>query len=325
MFRTEPLAALGEGLKQGVPEKVMQQALTDNPVFTEESILFAIEAITSELLDKEKLEEWINRYPPKEIKGEKIALIMAGNIPLVGISDLICVVALGGTPLIKPSSKDRALMGWVVEVLKENGVDTEPLNDNSVPDAVIATGSDASTTVFKQKYGHLPLLTRGTRTSAAIITGDTTANDLRKLWTDAFMHSSLGCRNISHLLLKNGTDITSVANIWGTIPFGNKFILNNYRQKKALSEMSGQIFTDCGYVIFRESDKLDASLGEITYSYYKDNEQLQAFLSANRDRLQCIVGEGYVPFGQAQRPTLYDWADGVDTIDFLIGAVYRTR
>lgn len=317
MPNTNALTNLGLQLQQGVPNGVLRQAIADNPIFTEESIRFALDAIVSKMLDKETL----SLYPNKSIKGKKIAIIMAGNIPLVGISDLLCVVLLDGTPLVKPSSKDKALMEWVIGLLSENGVAIESLNDNSLPDAVIATGSDATNVIFKQKYGHLPLLVRGSRTSVGVISQTPTAKDAQNLWTDVFMHSSLGCRNIAHLLVKRGVDITPIIDVWRGISFHNQHITNNYRQKKALLEMTGKPFIDCGYVILRESPSFGASIGEVTYSYYENDDELKSLLTASADSLQCVVGEGYIPFGQAQRPALTDWADGIDTVEFLAGQI----
>lgn len=313
MPNTEALTNLGLRLQQGVPKGILRQAITDNHIFTEESIRFAIDAIASKMLDKATL----SQYTDKSIKEKRIAVIMAGNIPLVGISDLICVVLLDGTPLIKPSSKDKALMEWVISILIENGVAVEGFDDNSLPDAVIATGSDATNVVFKQKYGHLPLLVRGSRTSVGVLSQIPTPTEASDLWTDVFQHSSLGCRNVSHLFIKRGVEIAPIIEIWSNRSFNNQHITNNYRQKKAILKMTGQSFIDCGYVLLRESVLFGASIGEVTYSFYESDSELEALLSQNTDSLQCIVGEGYIPFGQAQCPTLTDWADGIDTIEFL--------
>lgn len=312
------LVNLALRLKQGVPHEVLRQALTDNPIFTEESIRYAIDAIACEMLSK------LPGYA-QTIRGKKIAIIMAGNIPLVGISDLICVVLLNGTPLVKPSSKDKALMNWVIDILKEDGVEIEPLYANSLPDAVIATGSDASNVIFREKYGHLPLLVRGSRTSVGVLSKTPTSEESRKLWIDAFQHASLGCRNITHLVIKRGVELTPIFNEWRAIPFNNQHISNNYRQKKAILALTGKPFLDGSYFLMRESPAFGASIGEITYSYYDEESELTAFLSENKNAIQCIVGEGHIPFGQAQRPTLTDWADGIDTIDFLMRTVDRTR
>lgn len=321
MPNTEALTNLGLTLRQGVPKEVLRQAIADNPIFTEESIRFAIDAIVVKMLD----EETLSLYPNKSINGKKIAVIMAGNIPLVGISDLICVVLLNGTPLVKPSSKDKALMEWVINILKQKGVQIDRLDDNFLPDAVIATGNDTTNVVFKQKYGHLPLLVRGSRTSVGIISKTPTPTEAKELWTDVFMHSSLGCRNISHLLLKKGVKIAPIIDIWRAISFNNQYIINSYRQKKAIFEMTDKPFIDCRYALLSESASFGASIGEVTYSYYENDNDLQSFLSANADSLQCVVGEGYIAFGQAQRPALNDWADGIDTVAFLMRTVDGTR
>ncbi|MEG2122055.1 MAG: hypothetical protein RRZ64_08375, partial [Rikenellaceae bacterium] len=207
MFNIEPIILLNKAFKQGVPQDVINQAIEDNTWFTKDNIRFAINAISSEMLDREKLNVWIGKYSNKGLKGKRIALIMAGNIPLVGIFDLLCVIILNGIPIVKFSSKDKALMGWVVKVLQENGVEIETLNDNSKIDVVIATGSDSSNLIFKQKYGSLPLLTRGSRTSIAIIPNPLTQQEAVGLWIDVFQYFGLGCRNVSHLLIKRGVSI----------------------------------------------------------------------------------------------------------------------
>lgn len=319
MPNTEALINLGLKLQQGVPKEVLKQAITDNPIFTEESIRFAIEAVASKMFDKKTL----SYYTDKSIKGKKIAIIMAGNIPLVGIADLICVVLLDGTPLVKPSSKDKALMDWVIGLFRENGISVESFDDNSLPDAVIATGSDATNVIFKQKYGHLPLLVRGSRTSVAMLSKTPSIEDMKNLWTDVFQHASLGCRNVSHLFLKKEVEIAALLEAWRSISCNNEYIINNYRSKKAILEMTGKSFIDCGYALLRESVSFNASLGEITYSYYENDHELQSLLSENANTIQCIVGEGEIPFGQAQRPAFNDWADGIDTVEFLMRTVDR--
>ncbi|MEG1936320.1 MAG: hypothetical protein RR132_02130 [Rikenellaceae bacterium] len=323
MFNIEPIILLNKAFKQGVPQDVINQAIEDNTWFTKDNIRFAINAISSEMLDREKLNVWIGKYSNKGLKGKRIALIMAGNIPLVGIFDLLCVIILNGIPIVKFSSKDKALMGWVVKVLQENGVEIETLNDNSKIDVVIATGSDSSNLIFKQKYGSLPLLTRGSRTSIAIIPNPLTQQEAVGLWIDVFQYFGLGCRNVSHLLIKRGVSINSIAEHWLGKTINNQHFTNSYTQKKAIMSITNAPFIDCGCFLFRESNILDASMGEITYSYYENEKEKNEFLSNHKDELQCIVAEEHIPFGAAQRPTLNDWADGIDTIKFLMSFVDR--
>jgi acyl-CoA reductase-like NAD-dependent aldehyde dehydrogenase len=250
---------------------------------------------------------------------------MAGNIPLVGFFDMLCVVCAGQECLIKPSSKDSILMRYVVGLLHDisTEISVRELGEGEMPDAVIATGSDNTNRYFRSMYGNIPALLRGNRASAAILDGRESADELRGLASDIFSYSGLGCRNVSHLLVPEDYDVDTLAAIlsdWHTDV--NPKYVNNFRQRAALLEMEGDKFIRGRFFILRDDDDFPASISEITYHRYKTSDEAVKWLSANSYGLQCVVGHArtdypVIGFGEAQRPGLNDYADNVDTMSFL--------
>lgn len=293
-------------LKHGIPPEVMRRAEEENHFFTSENIERAVRAITSDLLTGE--------VPVGEPRYKRCAVIMAGNIPLVGFADMMCCVKVGVDTYIKPSSKDRVLMEWMVEKLCEFGVrNLFYWNDNIEVDAVIATGSNNANRYFELRFGTLPAVRRSSRSSVAVIDGDETLDEMDALWHDIFDYYGLGCRSVSHLFIPEGYDTTSLFERLSRTKVENRHYMNAYRQTKTLKIMNGEPFFDGGFFVASKGSTLTPSLGEITYSYVTPT-----IVDENREKLQCVVGHGFVKFGESQHPKLDDWADGINLFDFLI-------
>ena len=314
----DTLTQLGERLGS-LPDAVLRHAIEQNPWYTPASIRAAIEAICTEMLRRDRLEAWLRPYSVPIAKPKQVLIILAGNLPLVGFFDLLCVLVSGHRCLVKPSSKDRVLTEYIIREL--HALDpTLPvaLYDGSTsPDAVIATGSDNTNRYFRAQYPSIPTLLRGSRQSVAVLTGDETAEELRGLEEDIWLHNGLGCRNVSMLWFKRGMEFPHISP--RTI---HEKYRNNYRQTKALLEMTGEAFIDLDGAVALCKGEFPHALSALSYAYYDTASEVEQWLIAHDRELQCVVGRGVrhprrVDFGRAQHPALTDYPDAVDVIAFL--------
>ncbi len=304
-----------------------------NPWFTAEQVSMALYRL-SEMLAPEQLLPWLESYPELDTrpgKGMEIGVVMAGNIPLVGFHDMMCVLACGCSFTGKLSSSDKLLPPAVAKMIQD--IDRETAGRiklvNELPgsvDAVIATGSDNSARYFEYYYSGTPKIIRGNRNSAAVLSGTETASELRMLGEDVFSYYGLGCRNVSFLLLPEGFNPESLARQWKRYDsvLDNQKYLNNYKYQKARLFAGGDSFIDTGNALLIESASTASPVSVINYMHYKERDGAAAFLRLNENRLQCVVGkpgtlEGVklLPFGGSQRPGPADYADGIDTIGFI--------
>lgn len=298
---------------------IIEEAVEANNWFSRADICRSVEAIRSQMLCKSKFEEWMATYPTLPCHStRRIAIIMAGNIPLVGFSDLLCTLAAGHEAWIKPSSKDRVLMEYMCKILKE----IEPLipiyiHDNSITyDAIIATGGREANLYFESKFQGIKRLCRNNRHSIAVLSQDNTEEQMQLLSEDIYQYSGLGCRNVSMIFAPKGTNV----NLPGFEV--NQKYRNNYLQTKALLTISGKEFIDNGTSIIIRSKEFPQHLSAISIFEYESLEEVAKWISKHENELQCIVTQilshpRQVNFGEAQHPTLFDYADGVDTMKFL--------
>ena len=319
--RIETLAALGDRLKEfgQTPETqaVIRRAAAENGWFLPDEIIRAVEILRCEMLDASKLERWAASCP-RNPHPKTVLIVMAGNIPLVGFFDLLCVVAGGHACRIKPSGKDSVLMTHVVDLLRE--IDpTLPIgvwDGVTAPDAVIATGSDNANRYFRTMFAGVPALLRGSRHSVAVLSGKETPADLAALEEDLFAYSGLGCRNVSLLFLPQGLEPRL------EMPQVNAKYRNNYLQQKALLEMQGTPFVDLGSAVLVEQLAFPNALSRIACTHYDSLEEVAEWLAEHDDELQCVVTECLphsrrAAFGQAQSPSLTDYPDDRDVIAWL--------
>lgn len=294
-------------LEFGVPTQVMEHAEKENHFFTRDNVVRAVQAIANDLLS--------SPIPEIQPRYKSCAVIMAGNIPLVGFADMMCCVVSGVDTYIKPSSKDRVLMGWVVEKLHEFGSTNLFYWNESIPvECVIATGSNNANRYFERQFGALPMVKRGSRSSVAVIDGHESDEEIMALWHDLFDYFGLGCRSVSHLFIPQDYDVEPLFKKLATRTLNNPHFINAYRQVRAMKRMTNEPFFDGGFFVAAQGSSLTPSLGELTYSYFDTQ-----VLDENRDLLQCIVGHNYIKFGESQHPSMADWADGINLYDFLEG------
>ncbi|WDF80508.1 acyl-CoA reductase [Mucilaginibacter sp. KACC 22773] len=301
-----------------------------NAWFTPESVLQAVTAI-GKMLNEDDLKTWLAKYNlENDAPGKKVGLILAGNIPLVGFHDVLCVLASGNHALIKASSQDARLIKTVLERLVAIDVSfdsqfsfVERLADFN---AVIATGSNNSSRYFDYYFGKVPNIIRKNRNSIALLTGDETAEQLFNLGHDIFDYYGLGCRNVSKLLVPKDYNF----NFFFESIEDHKAIIhhhkynNNYDYNKSIYLVNSDKHLDNGFLMVKEDDRLASPLAVLYFSYYDDLAQAQELLQKQSDNIQCIVTNAtinvasqVVSFGQSQHPALWDYADGIDTMEFL--------
>ncbi len=293
-----------------------------NGWFTKENVLQSLKALGIQLTE-ENLLNWISNYrygsSPK-----RIGVIMAGNIPLVGFHDFLCVLLSGNNVVTKLSSDDNTLLPALAEQLIQYAPTLKERIQFSFGklgeiDAIIATGSDNSTKYFEQYFGHYPHLFRKNRTSIAVLTGNETKEELTALGKDIFSYFGLGCRNVSHLLIPKGFDLNRFFEAiveYHPIVNHHKYA-NNYDYNKAVYLMNLMELLDNNFMLLRESDELFSPLSMVHYQYYTSQEEVETYLNSNKENIQAIVGHQFIPFGEAQAPKLDDYADGVDVMKWL--------
>lgn len=302
-----------------VTRAVMNAACRANGWFTPAEVRRAVGAIARDMLNREKLETWLADYPAVPVVApRRVLVVMAGNIPLVGFFDLLCTVVSGHRCLIKPSAKDSVLMEYIVALLRDID-DSAPVEfyDGASPvDAVIATGSDNANRYFRARYAGIPSLLRGSRQSAAVLSGDETPEQLAGLADDIWAYSGLGCRSVSLLFLPEGYEPTL------QMPPVNDKYKNNYLQVRALLAMQGHPFLDLGAAVAVEQRAFPTALSQISYTHYKTPDEVAGWLAVHDDELQCVVTECLphsrrAAFGCAQSPALTDYPDNRDVIAWL--------
>lgn len=313
--------ALGERLRgfgnDAISREVMGRAMAQNLWFTECDIKRAVDAICREMLDDAKLAKWLSHYTPASVP-QRVAIIMAGNIPLVGFFDLLCVLCSGHQAYVKPSSKDRILMEYIIDTLRDidAGVAIYTYNAEDKYDMAIATGGDEANAYFRQHFEGTRCLLRGSRHSVAVLDGAESDEEMQGLLCDITSYSGLGCRSVSMLFIPEGYDIALPKCV-----ADNPKLRNNIAQRRALYTLQHRPYTDYGAFLAVEGTVFSSSLAEVTLCRYSNLEDVKRWIAEHRDELQCVVSHmdiaGCVPFGRAQYPALTDYADGVDTMQFL--------
>jgi hypothetical protein len=308
---------------------LFRQAENQNAWFTQRSMEQALDGIRV-MLDPQALERWLAAYTSLDPTSPKqIGLMLSGNIPAVGFHDLLSVLISGHTACIKLSSQDAALPLWLIQELKRieprfsDRIQVEDMLKNK--QAYIATGSDNSARYFNYYFGKYPHLIRSNRTSIAILQGDESTADLQALGKDIFDYFGLGCRNVSKVFVKNQgqlTDLLDALESFSWVGNHHKYF-NNYEYNKSIFLVNRTPHLDNGFLLLKESTELVSPIGVLFYEIFSEAQQLKAKLKDLDAKIQCVVGNpvmdlaGIIPFGQTQCPQPWDYADGVDTLQFL--------
>lgn len=299
-------------------QEAIRRACAANGWFTPREVVRAVSEIRDRMLRPEELDRWLAHYPAFGTAPRRVLVVMAGNIPLVGFFDLLCVVAAGHVCLVKPSSKDRVLIEYVVELLRtiDPAAAVAFYREGEPVDAVIATGGDNAVRYFRMRYAGLRTLLRGHRQSVAVLSGRETAAQLAALADDIWAYSGLGCRNVSLVWVPEGCDFAP------QVPAVNPKYRNNYLRERALLTMTERPFVDLGAAVVVEQREFPAALSRIACARYRSPDEVEAWLAEHDAELQCVVSECVdhsrrVGFGCAQSPGLTDYPDDRDTMAWL--------
>lgn len=331
--RIDAFVALGRYLASS--DEQLQAAIfaagQQNPWFTEANVRLALDAI-SELLTADRLESWLAPYPFDGDIDKTVGLVLAGNIPLVGFHDILCTLCAGFNAQIKPSGDDRVLITHVVDKLAEIAPAFKSkialVDQLKAFDLTIATGSDNSARYFTYYFGRKPHIIRKNRNSVAVLTGEESAESFRGLGHDIFDYFGMGCRSVSKLFVPSGYDIAAFFE--GIQPFADVILnhryANNYDYYKSIFLINGDDHRDNGFLLVKPDERSASPLSVLYLEEYASTDKLTDRLMQLAPGLQCVVST--VPLaiptpvilpGLAQRPALDDYADGVNTLDFLAG------
>lgn len=307
--------------------EILLKAEAQNGWFTAQNIEFALKS-WSEALTEDNLKFWTSALHTENTTPRTVAIIMAGNIPLVGFHDFISVLISGHNVLVKLSSNDKVLLPFIADYLiqlnpefKERITFADGRLENF--DAVIATGSNNTARYFDYYFGKHPHIIRRNRNSVAVLTGKETKEELELLANDIFQYFGLGCRNVSKLYVPEDYSFDAffeAAYTWKDIIHNHKYI-NNYDYNKAVYLMDNLSLLDNEFLLLKEDAAFYSPIAVLFYERYSSLENLRKELKIQTDNIQCVVSnsgiENEVPFGDAQKPKLWDYADGINTLEFL--------
>ncbi len=321
--RIELADNLGKYMLSGSEEwlAIQERAARSNTWFTLSDIETASVNIATGFLQKEKLEKWAAQYQmPSEAK--TVGIVMAGNIPLVGFHDFLCGFISGHKLMLKLSSKDNLLIThllnklieWAPQVAEQVQV-AEMLKGC---DAYIATGSNNTARYFEQYFGKYPNIIRKNRTSVAVLDGTETELELNDLAKDVFTYFGLGCRNVSQLCVPLQYDFSKLLDVFKSYEslIGHHKFKNNYDYYLAIYLLNKIPYLTNGSILLRENDMPFSPVAVLHYRYYNDKETLMNELKSSNE-IQCVLGRDALKFGTTQTPSLSDYADGIDTMQFL--------
>ncbi len=325
----------GEGNPVAAAEplrKEADEAFRYNGWFTKDFVYHALNAL-GESLREEKLQKWVANYELGTKTShflKTVGVVMAGNVPAVGFHDFLSVLISGHRVLARLSSEDNKLMPAIANLL----LDIEPGFEEFISftkeqlknfDAIIATGSNNTSRYFEYYFGKYPHIIRKNRNGIAVLTGEETEKQLRSLADDVFLYYGLGCRNVAKLFVPENYNFDLLVDILSSRKdvIENHKYFNNYEYNKAIFLVNKRDHFDTGNLLMVEDEKFASSVGVLHYEYYTNQAGLRNYLMVNREQVQCVVSgaaflDNTVDFGRSQSPELWDYADGVDTLAFLL-------
>ena len=300
-----------------------EKAESNNAWFSRKMIRLSMESWAKNL-SEDNIDKWMSKYDVPSSINKNVLIICAGNLPLVGFHDIVCCILLNINTQVKLSKNDNVLIPAILNVLYL--FDSE-LQDrikicNEKPDNynyVIATGSNNSNRYFEYYFGKFPHIFRKNRTSIAVVHSEISNGQLKSLSHDMLQYYGLGCRSVTKLYLPEKFSLDRIYNSvfnYKDLINHNKY-MNNYDYNRSIFLMGKKLFFDNGFLILKEDKSLFSPISVVNFEYYSSMETLEKELNVLSNEIQCRVGEGGIPFGTAQKPELWDYADGVDTIDFL--------
>lgn len=323
--RLQELKALLNKENEEIQEFV-RLAEIKNRWFSQDHCWQMIEAIKSNYLDAEKLDNWLSDYSLNPVD-KQLGIITAGNIPMVGFHDVLCAFVVNAPTHIKLSSKDEALMKYLIKQLQSLDItwNAEIIERLQNFDAVIATGSDNTNRYFEQYFRKVPNILRTNRNSLAILTGKETPQEFDLLASDVLSYFGLGCRNVSKIFVPKDFDIITLFPHFDLFQeyVNHNLFKDNYDYNRTLLLMNLDKHLANDFLIVKEDESLHSRLATVHYSFYEDLNEVQDYIIEHHEDLQVVVSAPTdlwksVGFGQAQQPGLADYADHVDTVEFLL-------
>jgi hypothetical protein len=337
--RISALVKIGEAIERVVrhqPSTAAEQRLMEvigicknsNGWFTPDFVQHRLTQISTTLRGA-VLEKWVSNYELKNGAPKNILCVLAGNIPLAGFDDLLAVLITNHRFVGKLSSDDKVLFPAVLALITETAPEFEPQISIAAAkvkdvDAVIATGSNNTARYFEYYFGKYPHIIRKNRNSIAVLTGDESVEELAKLGDDVFTYYGLGCRNVTKLFVPQGFHLNLLFESWvdrGESLMNNTKYMNNYEYHRTLFLLNSEQFLDNNFFIVKEDVQLISPPGVLYFEYYDTIEEVKKYIARNKEQIQIVVGNSKevaeVPLGNAQLTMPWDYADGVDTLDFL--------
>ncbi|WP_396153683.1 acyl-CoA reductase [Flavobacterium sp.] len=299
-----------------------------NNWFTPDNVYFSISS-WAEALTENNINQWLSAYTFIEKEPKNVGLILAGNIPLVGFHDFLTVLISGNNVLVKTSSKDDYLIKFLAKYLialdnrfNEKITFVEDKLENY--DAVIATGSNNTARYFEYYFKDKPSIIRKSRNSVAVLTGEETPEEMTLLSEDVFRYFGLGCRNVSKIFVPKNYNFDAFFNgmyAQKDVIYYEKYA-NNYDYNKAVFLMSNFQLLDNEFLTIKEDTSHASPISSVFYEYYEDINEVKTRLNQDAEMIQCVVSNGSIEnsvyFGNTQKPNLWDYADNIDTMQFLI-------
>ncbi len=306
----------------------LETAHHHNGWFTKENLIHALTS-WSKVLSAKNLNRWLSQYELAQNNPKRVALILAGNIPMVGFHDLLTVLVTGNTAVVKLSSNDTLLLPVLMDYLTDLNPDFKNkiyfTKDRLLDfDAVLATGSNNTARYFEYYFGKKPNIIRKNRNSIAVLSGKESDAELAALGEDIFRYYGLGCRSVSKLLVPKGYSFDAFFSAMyphNEIIHQHKYA-NNYDYNKAVYLMSEFKFLDNGFLMLKEDEHYASPIATVFYEEYESLAAVKLKIENDRESIQCVVANGLFPdeigFGKTQTPELWDYADGIDTVEFLL-------
>ena len=324
--RIQALAGLGQYILENNEnwQQAVEKSERQNAWFTAGFIQLAARQIAHSFLQQPILEQWAGQYElaTSNSSPKKVGIVMAGNIPLVGFHDFLCVFISGHRAIIKASSKDDVLIKHLAAQL----IAAYPAAQDYIVfadmlkncDAYIATGSNNSAGYFDYYFGKYPNLIRRNRTSVAILTGNETPEELERLADDVYLYFGLGCRNVTHMYVPEEYDFIPLLRAFDKYNYlaDHHKYKNNYDYNLAIYILDKQFYMSNPSLLLVENDNHFSPIAQLNYSFYTDRKGLASQLETDHS-IQCIVGRDHIPYGQSQLPGISNYADGADTLQFL--------
>jgi hypothetical protein len=325
--RKELLVRLGNYMqsKDEDWQQAKDKAFLENRWFIPEFLELSVNNIAQNFLQPQQIDQLISQYqiPEENSNPKKVGIVMAGNIPLVGFHDFLCVFLTGHHAMIKPSSKDEVLITHLVKKLIEWNAEVEQYITISGMikncDAYIATGSNNSSRYFEYYFGKYPSIIRKNRTSVAILTGYETHEELKKLSDDVYQYFGLGCRNVTKVFVPKNYDFVPLLNAfkkYDHLADHHKY-KNNYDYNLAIHILNNKYYMTNNSIILIENESPFSPISQLHYEYYSNEKEVREKLKKDQT-VQCIVSKNDIGFGEAQYPNVSDYADGIDTMKFLM-------